>query len=382
MQPLRFLMFWILIVLPFLAGGALSWAQEQPSRMESFVREAPIQEAATGQGSDITQSCGPVTVAQFQWPSAQLVSEVLAELLAGGYACEVTRSPASPQAVASVFLDQPELALIAPGMSFGRGYLAASRPAALPDVNAAAQQEIDPPGGEPVTDEPVMGAQLYTGARGGFYIPLYLFARAPSLKSLKDIAKRPRLLSQGGRPTLYLCPQSWNCGETTRALAHVLALDLDYTLTAPRSGDDLLRSLKTAFDRNAPWVGYLWYPSQTLVDFPMRRLEVPDLQPCQSPVCQNPFPDDESAILFARSLADRAPRVAQFLGKASFPADRVQEALEWRRSNGATIKAAAQHFLEATPWILGVWLDGEALSRFEDHRALATGALPVETSPR
>lgn len=338
-------------------------------------------EAAEGAASaeeDAPRACGPVLIAELQWPAARFAAAVAEVVLTDGYGCAVVRSPASISGALDAFgaaaTEAADPVLIAPG-------LRADRAVETPQAAVGA---------------PVFAAQ--DGA-GLFVSAWFLSAEGGggSIDALLVAAERWAAPSDQ-RPKFHICPEAWSCHAETQAVVEAFSLEARFEIVTPASGDALTASLLEANDRREPWFGYYWTPSAPLARLAMRRIDLGDLWVCEGEAgrvtvrwplaaaagdpaqdaddpaaepaasaapegCRAPFETAPAVTLYDPALRARAPAAADFLDRFAIPSAMVRDALNWRAQENATMAAAARRALRAAPDTLDDWLSPTARAR-------------------
>lgn len=283
--------------------------------------------------------CGLVLVARFDWPAAALAAHVLHRLLREGYDCQTEIVDADPSEVLQAMLDPSEPIIAAPGVRSSA-------------AKAAGVAE---------------GALLFDGAeRAGWYVTPRFAAAHPEIRSVPQAMLSSQRFADGsgGRPKLHICPRGWECWDENRLLARDYGADARFDLSAPLSGEALIASARSAVDERRPWIGYLWEPSEIVVELRMVRLDGGGVQVCDGDGCRPPFVLDPQITAFSPALADRAPRVARFLSRFHLPAAAWTEAMVWRRENDASVALTAAFLLGEHRASLLAQMDAEAGRRF------------------
>lgn len=343
-----------LLFVAFVAWAAAGSTQARTivAQLQDNESEAAADGAARERETPVGEKpCEPIVVAEFDWSGAQLAAQLLAELVRDGYGCAIERRAATPDRALAAAAegviwdedeDQPRRALIvAPGVSerLARGRAGVA-----------------------------VGALLYGGAEAsGWFTPQWLAAAHPEIHTLADAAARPDVFAEtpGRRPRLYLCPARWRCARDNEQLVAALGLSERFDLVRPDSGEALTAALANAFAERRPWLGYYWTPSAALASFPMRRLEVGDVELCDGGGdCRAPFEEPAAIVAFSEALDDISPRVAAMLRRFSISEELTLKTLLWKAANNASDEQTADHVFVTYPELWREWLDAEAAERF------------------
>lgn len=347
----------------FASAALIAWASvvssalaQTPDDVETL-GPAPLSDARLETGSIPAAGappCDPLEVALFDWPAAQITAHLLAELITRGYGCAANLVPAAPDAARAALSARPGLI--------------------LPGVAA--------PGPDHVHE--MAGAELFDGEeQAGLYASSWLLARHPEIRSVEDAARHADAFavspSAADAPTLYLCPAAWDCADEMRALVETLNLADHFRLVEPASGLALETAAISAFDARQPWIGYAWAPSAFVSESRLSRLELGDVEICDTPaaadgaatpICRAPFETEPLALVYSSELTRKAPRVVQMLERLRMTAAQMSDILARRAANGASAAATAAQLIAAEPDLWRDWLDADARAAVEASRAL------------
>ena len=193
------------------------------------------------------------------------------------------------------------------------------------------------------------------------------WSRTPGLKSITDLKDHAEVFAEMSNPDvgrIYGGPPGWGSEVIINNLYTALGLENDYELFSPGSG----ANLKAAFARKAsqgkPIVGYYWSPTDVVGKYNLRLLKTPKFEAdkftCLTDKnCANPqvtgWKKGEVAVAVVQKLADKAPNVAEFLGKFQFPNATVNKILAWGDDNSASPEDLALHFFKTEE---AIWTSG------------------------
>lgn len=341
-------------------GGALA--------LSASLAAAQNGDAAALSPSGLGQSCGAVVVAEFEWPAAEITAHVMERALRDGYGCLAVRRRADTEQTLTAIeesggggdQDQVGQRVIAPG------------------VRLAKFAETDTP---PTVVG--LGAALYgEGDFQGLFIPAWLAAEHPELRQLADLPAFGRKMAADGiRPTLRLCPATWECAEEARAVAEQLKLAQWFELETPLSGEALVSAIQAArqaptADRT-PWISYFWAPSLWVAEARLWPLRVGELAYCPSDAaCRPAFTRPPQRIAYAQALIQKTPRLLPFLNKFNIPAKIMTEALNWRALNNADAPTTVGRLIANNRPLWTEWFDPQALEAFQGASRVITGPPP------
>lgn len=297
-------------------------------------------------------SCGRTTVGEMNWPSGQFLASTVRFVLEAAFGCKV---------------DLVQTATV-PGITsmVQRGLPDVTPELWLNSVKAISDQGIS----ERVIID--MGDIFEGGGVEAWWIPRYVAAAHPQIKTVADLTENARLFADPevpGKGRFYTCPPGWACQIVNRNLFRAFGLEQRFTLFDPGSGEALTASLARAYERREPWVGFYWAPSAALGRYDMVRI---DMGPadfsghvCNSdPNCGLPFggayPPSRVAKVVTTRFAQASPEAAAFVRRMSLPHAVVNEVLAWGDANAANGDEIARHFLTTHGAVWRAWLNEDA----------------------
>ena len=190
-------------------------------------------------------SCGSITMADMNWPSATLMANVDKIILEEGYGCEIelvagatTTTFASmnekgqPDVAAELWINAVREPLFA-AMDEGRLHSARKMP---------------------ITD---LGE--------GWWVPSYTLEKNPGIKTVLDILERPDLFPAKEDPSkgeFIGCPAGWGCQLSNINLFRAFEMEKKgWILIDPGSQAGLDASMAKAVERGDNRFGYYWEPT-------------------------------------------------------------------------------------------------------------------------
>ncbi len=292
-----------------------------------------------------------IQIAEMGWPSAAALAHVHAIILQKGFGCSVELVTGDTV---------PTLATMnAKGV-----------PALAPEFWPNASREAWDKGlaeGRIVD----LGPAIAEGLIQGWYIPTYLAAANPGLKSVEDLPDYADLFADPNDPSkgrFLSCPPGWSCEVMNANFFKAYGLDETFNLFSPGSGGALDASIARAFTREEPVVFYYWGPTAMMGRFDMTRLDMAPFDQAKfdcigDPDCADPqktdfvVPDAVKAV--AAWLPEEAPIVADYLGKVSLTNAGVGRMLLWGDENKADARDTARNFLLTEPEIWEAWVPAD-----------------------
>ena len=132
-----------------------------------------------------------------------------------------------------------------------------------------------------------LGPKMSAGEHS-FLVPRYVIegdaARgiqpmAPDLRTVADLPKYSSVFHHSGQPgqgRYYNCPVGWQCEEINTDKLATYGLDISFTNFRPEDSGALVSSLRAAYERGEPWLGYYWWPTWVLGSFDMVVITEPE----------------------------------------------------------------------------------------------------------
>jgi len=316
--------------------------------------------AAMGAGATTAQAAdcgtaGTVTIAEMTWLSAGTLAHVAQKIMSAGYGCDAQLIPGDtvPTATSMLTKDQPDVA---------------------PELWVSTAQTI--------WDEMQAKGNVYkasdifaSGGEEGWWIPDYVAAAHPELKTIDDLKANWAIFADASNPEkgrLYGCPPGWGCEIITNNLFKALGLEETWELFPSGSGETLKASIAKAVTRNEPFIGYYWGPTDVIGKYKMVKVGMPafdaDKFKCLTDTnCADPqvtgWAVGEVAVAVVSSLKERAPDVAEFLGKMQVPNAEISTVLAWGDDNGATTEEVAIYLLKNYEAIWTKWVPADVADK-------------------
>ena len=291
-------------------------------------------------------ACGTVSIAEMNWASASVVTEVEKFLLEQGYGCTVETVPSDTvPAVTSIAENgEPDTVSEMWVNSTGEVYSTLKEQGKIEEL----------------------GKVLAPGGVEGWWIPDYLAEEHPELTTIEGILANPELV--GG--TFNNCPDGWGCRIVNDNL--IRAFDLEKSglkVFNHGSGETLATSMASAYENKEPWFGYYWAPTALLGKYDMVSVDLGPYDEAAHEANQTPdnpdpkpssFPAAPVLTVVTSDFAEREPDAAAFLGNVSFDVDKMNGVVAWMDENSASGEEAAVHFLTTYPDVWSGWLNDEA----------------------
>ena len=222
--------------------------------MRKLLASAAIATIGMGFGSAAMAECGDIKMAEFNWPSGELMANVDKFILEEGYGCNVELVVGGTTAIFASMNEkgEPQIAgeqwvnalreLLDPAMEEGR----------LHAVNRA----------------PILGLGE------GWWIPPHTAEAHPEFETVLDIIEHPELFPDSEDPTkgaFVGCPAGWGCQQNNESLFRAFGMeDKGWVLVDPGSAAGLDGSIAKANERGENWFGYYWSPTSIIGKYNMQ----------------------------------------------------------------------------------------------------------------
>ena len=308
-------------------------------------------------GAQATE-CGTgdkISVAEMTWLSAASFAHITKIILKNGYGCNVELVPGDtvPTATSMYSKSEPD---IAPELWVSTAEAIWLKAKEKGNLYKASDIFAD-------------------GGQEGWWVPDYVLKDHPEIKSVLDLKNNPKVFAEIENPNkgrIYGCPPGWGCEIISNNLFKALKLADNYELFSPGSGENLKASIARKVTRKEAFVGYYWAPTDVIGKYHLVRLGMPAFDATKFTCltdkdCANPevtgWKTGEVAVAVTTSLKAKAPAVATFLSKFTFPNDKVNEVLAWGDDNKASPEEVAQHFLKTEPAIWTKWVPADVADK-------------------
>lgn len=291
--------------------------------------------------------CGSrtVSIARVGWPSAQILAEIHARLLAKAFGC-------------TVWVMQADLAAIGSTMS------TTGEPAVAPEMWPNRIAELWNAGVNAQTLR--AAAPTYAQAQlEGWFIPDYLAQAQPQLKAAGELAAVLPALAGTGRVRLISCPPDWACAVINRNLVKAYGLTGLVDVVEPANRLEMDTLIGQAVSSKQPVVFYYWQPNAILAQLGFTALDMgaydPDAAKCLAQVsCPDPKPSafapETVVVAISEWLATDVPVVAGYFRRSSLPLQAMSELLAQLSEGGASVESVADRFVAERQDIWGAWV--------------------------
>jgi glycine betaine/proline transport system substrate-binding protein len=223
-----------------------------------------------------------------------------------------------------------------------------------------------------------VGKSLVGDWQSTFVIPAYIAEQYPDLKTPQDLAKPEfqELFSTAdsrGMARLVACVPGWSCELVNDDQIEAYGLTDHLHVIKPGSQDAMFSEIFGSYEKEEPWLGYMWGTGDPALKLDLVRLE----EPAYTKECwdsDKACAFDNSLVLVAvhKDLLPRAGDVIGFLQEWEFTIDIYKGIFQWMDANeGSTPSEAAVEWLNTKPDLWSSWVPSDVAERV--NAALAAG---------
>ena len=242
----------------------------------------------------------------------------------------------------------------------------------LPNQDAAWQEALAE--GEVVS----VGKSLGKDWQSTFVIPAYMQEQYPDLDHIDDL-KDPKFqdvfatTDSRGKARLVACVPGWSCEAVNDAQIAGYELEEFLHVIKPGSQAAMFAELTGAYEKEEPWLGYMWGTGDPALLLDLVLLEeTPYSDECWFTTQACAFEDASILIAVDPALPARAPDVVTLLKNWDFNIDVYKGVVRWMSANpDATIEEASVVWLNDNGDIWTGWVTDDAASKVE--AALSAG---------
>lgn len=293
--------------------------------------------------------CGEVSIAEMNWASAEVVTQVEKFLMEQGYGCTVSLVPSDTVPAVTSLAENNEPDTVSELWINSAG-----------DAYTKLKEE-----GKVVE----LGKVLEPGGVEGWWIPSYLAEEHPELTTIEGVLANPELV--GGM--FNNCPDGWGCRIANDNLIPAFGVeDHGFEIFNHGSGETLATSMASAYENEEPWFGYYWAPTALLGKYEMVSVDLGEYNEEAHAANQNrnnpdpqpsAFPAAPVLTVVTSDFAEREPDVAEMLSNVSFNVDDMNAVLAWKDENNASGEEAAVYYLTTYKDKWAEWLNDSARER-------------------
>jgi glycine betaine/proline transport system substrate-binding protein len=336
------------------------------------LKRALLAGAALGALGAAARAETPVVIGELDWAGARAIETVLAQVMTERLDAEVTTIAAAQEALYEA-LDK------------GDGTVDVVADMWIDHLPAQMQAYVAPGSRETIllNETPYLGTE-------GIFVPRYV-ADEHGVRTLADLAKPEvaKLFDSDGNGLgeLWAGTVGWESTNHTAVRGKTYGFDktMEYTTVEQAV---ILAQLEDAYENKQPLAFYYWTPEWIHAAFELHRLEEPEFtayttenmkgtdrynpdgcytfyQPAErndwleasSIACGQP--PTRVHIAHSKALAERAPRISQFLRQVTLDADTVNRWILQMEVEGVPVEQVAETWIAANAaTIEGEWLEG------------------------
>ena len=223
-----------------------------------------------------------------------------------------------------------------------------------------------------------VGSSLVGDWQSTFVIPKYIADAHPDLKTPQDL-KRPEYqelfstVESGGKARLVACVPDWSCALVNIEQIEGYGLLDDLHVVSPGSQEALYAEIYGAYEKQEPWLGYMWGTGDPALKLDLVRLqEEPFTEECWETTKACAFDDSLVLVAVHNSLPPRAPDVIEMLEKWEFSVDTYKGAFQYLEDNPGSEPADAARWFLNNNKIWENWVTPDAAAAV--NTALADGS--------
>ena len=212
-----------------------------------------------------------------------------------------------------------------------------------------------------------VGKSLVGDWQSTFVIPKYVADANPGLKTPQDLMKEEykdlfSTADSRGNARLVACVPGWSCELVNDEQIETYGLMDHLYVIKPGSQDAMFAEIFGAYERQEPWLGYMWGTGDPALKLNLVRLEEePYTRECWDSGKACAFDDSLVLVAVHNSLLPRAGDVIGFLQEWEFTIDIYKGIFQWMdATEGALPKDAALEWLNTNSDVWSGWVTEEA----------------------
>ena len=312
----------------FLQNHANKWTGLVPSDIAGKVNEALADERVTQAPIEDQGPKDTIVFADLNWESAEIQTRIASYIIENGYEYPTEK------VIADTTSQFP---------AFASDSVHISMEVWVTNAEEAYAQAID--NGDVIDVSPTLEDNWQA-----WVIPQYVKDANPGLVSVSDIPEYKDLFvtpDSNGKARLVSCVPGWACERINANKIAAYGLEDDIEVITPGSGGALFADLQGAYDREVPWLGYIWAPTKLASELDLYLLEEPPYtDECWTSDQGCAYPTAEIKVVVTPSLQERAPEVVDFLSNWNMPSSDAGLVEAWMKNNNETPEAASIWFLQ------------------------------------
>ena len=217
-----------------------------------------------------------------------------------------------------------------------------------------------------------VGTSLVGDWQSTFVIPKYIADAHPDLMTPQDLMKPEyqelfATADSRGKARLVACVPTWSCSLVNTEQIDTYGLADHLHVITPGDQSAMFAEVFGAFERQEPWLGYMWGTGDPALKLDLVRLEeVPYTEDCWDTDKACAFAESLVLVAVHKSLLPRAPEVIGMLQHWEFTIDIYKSIFQWMDANeGSEASDAAIWFLKNNKVWEG-WVTPEAAAAVND----------------
>ena len=217
-----------------------------------------------------------------------------------------------------------------------------------------------------------VGTSLVGDWQSTFVIPKYIADAHPDLMTPQDLMKPEyqelfATADSRGKARLVACVPTWSCSLVNTEQIDTYGLADHLHVITPGDQSAMFAEVFGAFERQEPWLGYMWGTGDPALKLDLVRLEeVPYTEECWDSDKACAFAESLVLVAVHKSLLPRAPEVIGMLQNWEFSIDLYKSIFQWMDANeGSEAADAAIWFLKNNKVWEG-WVTPEAAAAVND----------------
>ena len=198
-----------------------------------------------------------------------------------------------------------------------------------------------------------VGTSLVGDWQSTFVVPQYIADANPDLKTPQDLMK-PKFqelfatADSRGKARLVACVIGWSCELVNTAQIEAYGLTDHMHVINAGSQEAMFAEVYGAYEKEEPWLGYMWGTGDPGLKLDLVRLEEPPYsEECWDADKACAFAESLVLVAVHKSLLPRAPDVIGMLQNWEFSIDLYKSIFQWMDANpGSEASQAAVWFLK------------------------------------
>ena len=200
----------------------------------------------------------------------------------------------------------------------------------------------------------------------GLYIPKYLQEANPGLVNVMDLKDYMHLFpdpDNSSQGIIYGGPEGWGATDFLHKKMALYGLDEMYNFKPIDSNAILSTTLKAAYDKGQPWVGYNWEPTWIMGLYDMVLLEDSAFSAENYLIGKGSFASVDVTVGVRKGFKSDFPEIYKFLSNYSTSTEITNKGLSYMQENNVEAAEAAKWFLETYESLWTTWVPEEVANK-------------------